>query len=286
MSALAVSSLAVFPIKGCRAVALERAVVGRYGLAGDREWQVVDAELKPITQRTHPSLVRVQPSLVEGGIVLRAEGVADLEVARPMAADIETSSLIEPIKLGDAGDVAARWMADVLGVEGVRLLAIAPGYERRYPFFETSSSLGDAAPVVVATDASHAFLAERADEPFGPERWRINVFVAGASPFVEDTWRDVRMGDTSVRLAYPWPRCAVPQIDQLTGERHREPAVVLKAHRWCSAVDGDGFATAFLPGNALFGMAGSIVPEGGTIAVGDEVEVLDTAPALVPFASA
>ena len=280
-----VSSLAVFPIKGCRGIDLARATVGPYGLAGDREWQVVDRDMKPLTQRTHPRLTWIRPALAEGGIVLRADGMADLAVGRPAVADRYAFSLLEAVKLGDAGDDAARWCSDLLDDE-VRLLAIAPGYERRYPFFATSSALGDAAPLLVACDASHDFLAARAKEPFGPDRWRVNVFVDDAEPFVEDTWRTVRMGSCTVTLVYPWPRCAVPQVDQVTGDRRKEPAVVLKAHRWCTSIEGDGFAQAFLPGNALFGMASSIEPIGAELAVGDDVEVLDTAPALLPFTPA
>ena len=280
-----VSSLAVYPVKGCRAVPLERAAVGALGLVGDREWQVVDADKRPLTQRTHPALVRIRPALAEGGIVLRADGMADLAVERPAVADVDAHSLIEPVRLGDAGDPAARWIADVLGVEDVRLMGIAPGYERRYPFFDTPSALGDAAPIVVATDASHEFLADRAVEPFDRARWRINVFVDGAQPFVEDTWRTVRMGDTTVTLQYPWPRCSVPQVDQLTGERRREPAVVLRKHRWCDvAPDDDAWISEILRGNALFGMAGSIVPDGGVLAVGDDVTIVDTAAPHLPFA--
>lgn len=277
-----VTSLAVFPIKGCRGVDVDRATVSELGLAGDREWQVVGGDMRPLTQRTHPRLALARPVIVDDGLVLRADGMPDLAVARPAVVDRDSFSILEPVRLGDAGDDAAAWFAQLLGEDGARLLAIAAGYERRYPFFETSSALGDVAPVLVATDASHDFLAERAKEPFGRDRWRGNVWIGDAEPFAEDTWRTLRIGAATAALVYPWPRCAVPQVDQATGERRKEPAVVLKRHRWCSAVDTeDDMAKAFLPGNALFGMAGSITPVGASIAVGDDVEVLDTAPAML-----
>jgi hypothetical protein len=75
----------------------------------------------------------------------------------------------------------------------------------------------------------------------------------------------------------------VPQVDQETGERHKEPAVVLKQHRWCAAVtDGaDDLSRMMLPGNPLFGMACAAEPVGATIRVGDSVMILANQPRVV-----
>ena len=76
------------------------------------------------------------------------------------------------------------------------------------------------------------------------------------------------IGAAVLRVALPWPRCAVPQIDQDTGERRREPAVVLKRHRWCT--DASSLPPPLQPviaGNALFGVAASITPAGARSAV-------------------
>jgi len=228
-------------------------------------------------------MVRIQPQIVEGGIVLTAEGRADLHVPTPTATNTTAKHYTGESPMADAGDEVAAWLTELLG-EPLRMVGIAPGYVRDVGLFATESNLGDAAPVLVVNEASHRFLAERAVEPFGIDRWRGNIVVDHDQAFVEDTWRTLRIGDVTVTLVYPWPRCAVPQVEQATGERMREPALVLKKHRWCTRVDTeDGIAKAILPGNALFGMGGAALPVGATISVGDEVEALDTAPALLPF---
>lgn len=276
-----VSALHLHPVKGCHRIEVERAVVGRYGLVGDREWQVVAADGDFVTQRRRTSLTAIRPALAEGGIVLRADGMPDLDVVRPAVADTMAKHYTGETLMADGGDEAAAWLTEVVG-EPVRLVGIAPGYERNTGLFATESNLGDAAPVTIGNDASHAFLVERAKERFGRERWRMNVFVDGAEPWAEDTWREVRIGDATVRLVFPWPRCAVPQVDQEDGTRHKEPALVLKQHRWCAELpNGTSLEQAVLCGNALFGMAGSIEPVGTTIAVGDEVSVVETGPALL-----
>jgi uncharacterized protein YcbX len=283
-----VTAIHLHPIKGCRRVEVDRAVASPYGLAGDREWQVVH-EVVPegqrafLTQRLHPQLTRVRPGITDTGIVLRAERMPDLSVDRPLSADTTTAHYSGESLVGDGGDAAAAWLTEVVGAR-VRLVGIAPGYERdAFGLFRTHAAFGDLAPILVANDASHRFLAERAVEPFGAERWRANLWVDGDEPWAEDTWRALRIGDATVALVLPWPRCAVPQVDQDDGTRHLEPALVLKQHRWCTWVP-EGvhpIAAAMLPGNGLFGMSGAIEPAGASIAVGDEVVVVETAPALL-----
>jgi uncharacterized protein len=286
MSGIRVTALHLHPIKGCHRVEVDRARVSPYGLEGDREWQLVAEDGDFITQRRRPELTQIRPAITEDGVVLQAPGRRDLAVSRSMTTDTVAKHYTGEAAMADAGDDAAAWLSEMLG-ERVRMVGIAPGYVRATGLFATESNLGDAAPVLLVNEASHRFLADRATEPFGLDRWRGNVVIEGAEPFAEDTWRTVRVGTTTVTLVYPWPRCAVPQVDQSTGERRREPALVLKAHRWCDAVETeDGIARAILPGNALFGVGAAIVPEGATIAVGDEVEVLETTMPFLPFATA
>jgi uncharacterized protein YcbX len=272
-----ITGLHLHPIKSCHGFAVERATIGRYGLVGDREWQVVGADGSFLTQRTHPTLTGVHPALVGGGVVLRADGMEDLTVATPAAADTTTMTYSGEVPVGDGGADAAAWFSTYLG-EPVRFVGIAPGYRRHDDvLFPTEGNLGDSAPVLVVNEASHHFLVERAKESFGMDRWRANIVVGGAEPWAEDTWRHLRLGDATVECVMPWPRCAVPQVDQDTGARHKEPAVVLKAHRWCAELpESSSLVQAILCGNALFGMASSATPEGAEIAVGDEVEVTST----------
>ena len=100
--------------------------------------------------------------------------------------------------------------------------------------FGQSAPFSDAAPVLLTAQPSLVWLRERADEPFGMDRFRPNLVVDGTEPWEEDTWSTIRIGEAELRCAVPWPRCTIPQIDQLTADRHREPAKVLRRHRWCT----------------------------------------------------
>ena len=109
------------------------------------------------------------------------------------------------------------------------------------------------------------------------DRFRPNLVVTGAEPWAEDKWDRFDVGEADLRAIVPWPRCAIPQVDQQTAERHKEPAIVLKKHRWCtSAPSIPGDLREIIEGNGLFGMACTIGPVGSTIAVGDRVRVISS----------
>ena len=276
-----VTGIYLHPVKSCRRVAVDHAVVSRYGLEGDREWQVQGPAGQLMTQRKFPALARVQPVPIPGGLRLQADGMPDLDVERPVAVNSAGNTMTGRVAVADAGDEAAAWLEQVLSI-GCRLTTIASGYERRAliggddPFGQDVSFV-DAAPLHLVSAASHRFLLAHAAEPFPIERFRPNLIVDGCEPWAEDTWRSLSIGDARIRVVLPWPRCTVPQVDQDSGQRRREPAVVLKRLRWCS--DASSLAESLQPliaGNALFGVAASIGPTGATITRGAPVDVLAT----------
>jgi uncharacterized protein YcbX len=61
-----VTSLVVYPVKGCAGTALAEARLLERGLEHDRRWMVVDRHGRFVTQRELPALARVRPSLGDG----------------------------------------------------------------------------------------------------------------------------------------------------------------------------------------------------------------------------
>ena len=276
-----VSRIVIYPVKSCGGISLHEAVVSGIGLAGDREWQFVDQEQQGVTQRQLPILATVRPeTLPAGALRLSAPGVGAIDVEASGDAITVKSHFGLPVPAMDAGDDAAAWFSDLTGSEGRLVKMIdACGWRlpEAYDLFEQPAPFSDAAPMLVAAQASCDWLAERAAEPFEIDRFRPNIVVTGTAPWEEDTWATFTVGAASLRARVPWPRCQIPQVDQVTGERHREPAKVLRAHRWCTeAPTVAGSFRGVLEGNALFGIACSVTPAGATIRVGDNIEVQST----------
>jgi uncharacterized protein YcbX len=281
-----VAGIYLHPVKSCRRVEVDHARVSEYGLLGDREWQVQGPAGQLMTQRKFPAMARVQPQPIPGGLRLMCDGMPDLDVPRPGAVDTEGNTMTGRVRVADAGDEAAAWLTRVLSI-ACRLASIGAGYERRPligdvdPFAQQVTFV-DAAPIHLVSAASYRFLLDDAGEPFPIERFRPNLVVDGCQAWEEDTWRSLSIGAAELRVVLPWPRCAVPQVDQDTGERRREPAVVLKRHRWCT--DASSLPAAVQPviaGNALFGVAASISPPGATITRGGPVDVHATGVPLI-----
>jgi uncharacterized protein YcbX len=128
---------------------------------------------------------------------------------------------------------------------------------------------------------SNAEAASVADDgvrvPLPMNRFRPNVVVRGSGPFEEDGWARIRIGETTFRVPKPCGRCPIPTIDQSTGEfAGKEPSRTLATFRKAHQVHPDKYEAFGQPPNAvLFGE--NLIPEnpGGTIAIGDEVKVLE-----------
>ena len=76
---ITLAELTLYPIKSCGGIALQEASITPSGLASglihDREWMVVDAQGHFITQRTHPAMATITPSLEQNEMVLKAPGM-------------------------------------------------------------------------------------------------------------------------------------------------------------------------------------------------------------------
>jgi uncharacterized protein YcbX len=145
-----------------------------------------------------------------------------------------------------------------------------------------SVSMADGYPLLLTTTGSLAELNARIaeDHPDDPvkgaalpmERFRPNVVVAGTAPWAEDHWRRVRIGALEFRVVKPCGRCLVTTTDQETGVRRGpEPLRALGRHHRIG--QKLVFGQNLIPVRPA-GTDGDLL---GTLAVGDEVEVLETA---------
>ncbi|MFN7472341.1 MAG: MOSC N-terminal beta barrel domain-containing protein, partial [Roseiflexaceae bacterium] len=54
-----ISGLCIYPIKGCRGIAVDTAAVHDIGLEHDRRYMVVDENNRFVSQREHPAMARI-----------------------------------------------------------------------------------------------------------------------------------------------------------------------------------------------------------------------------------
>jgi uncharacterized protein YcbX len=123
-------------------------------------------------------------------------------------------------------------------------------------------SFADAYPVLLTSTASLDDLNGRLEAPVLMNRFRPNVVVRGASPFAEDTWKQLRIGAVETICAATCVRCVIISVNQDTGKRGMEPLRTLATFRR----DAEG--------GVAFGQ-NLVYKNGGPIAIGDLVDVLD-----------
>lgn len=230
------SALYAYPIKSCRGIGLERAVVGPTGIRGDRRWMLADPAGRFLSQRSYPRLARIQPEPRPDRLVVTAPGRATLEVGLgDSGARTEVEIWDDRCRGVDEGDEAAAWFSDFLGTP-VRLVRQAPEARRQVdPAFARSPgdrvSFTDGYPFLLTTRASLDDLNARLSEPLPMDRFRPNLVVEKSGPWDEDHWRALRIGDLELDVVKPCARCAITTVDQETGRRGKEPLRTLATFR-------------------------------------------------------
>ena len=123
-------------------------------------------------------------------------------------------------------------------------------------------SLADGSPVLLTSEASLFFLNQRLLTPVPMARFRPNIVVSADTAFVEDNWRQIRVGEVEFEVGWSCTRCIVTTIDPMTSQKdiNIEPIKTLKEFR--SSPDGVIFGQNLIPRKL------------GIVKVGDVVEVL------------
>jgi len=271
---LRIAELNLYPIKGCRGIALPEAELAGTGLqaggVGDREWVVVDTEGEFLSQREYPRMALIETRLTSTSLRMKAPGMLLLEVPLESEGDVLSVRVWDDrVCAVTQGDVADAWLSRYLGAparlvrfdhEATRLAAHRYTGKVDAPF-----KFADAFPLLVTTTASLAALNDRLQRQggaaVGMDRFRSNIVLDGAPAFEEDYFGSLRIGPILIRPVKPCARCSVPGVDPATGEHSTAVTEVLAAMR--SRPDG-----------VMFGVNAIVVEgAGGTLRVGDAVRV-------------
>jgi uncharacterized protein YcbX len=257
-----ISALFRYPVKSLAGTTVDALDIEPWGPAGDRRWAVVDAAGARVSARELPRMLRLGATPYDGGVRLAAAG-RTLDVPTPYDGPQVPVGISRQPPVNDAGDDAAAFLSAALDHD-VRLVW-QPDPEKRSVNPANGGlpgevlSLADAGPLLLTSESSLA----RLQEWVGPEpdlamgRFRPNVVIDGATPFAEDSWSRVGLGDLDLRVQQACDRCVMTTIDPVTLARGPEPIRTLSRHRkW--------------DGKVWFGVW--LVPGGtGRVRVGDPV---------------
>lgn len=241
-----VSNLYIYPVKGCRGIALESAELTPTGLALDRHWMVVHPDGRFVTQREIPRLALVTTALDRGALTLAAPDTEGQTLdpghdGSRMEVEVWGDRCIGI----DEGDGAAGWFTRHLG-RPVRLVRFDPArprpsdpdYAHDLPAF---SEFSDGFAILVISEASLADLNSRLETPLPMNRFRPNIVIAGVEAFDEDRMDALAADGIELRLVKACTRCQVTTTNQDTAQVGEEPLRTLAEFRMHPHLGGVAF---------------------------------------------
>ncbi|MBK9156483.1 MAG: MOSC domain-containing protein [Chloracidobacterium sp.] len=261
------SEINIYPVKSLKGIQLSESPVEARGLRFDRRWMLVDGDGQFMTQRDFPKMALIETSVNGKGLAVRFDG---WELAVPAEAEkpVEVGIWEGPVAAAMFSDEVNRWFSEVLEAD-CRLVTMPKDTRRLLPAEfavrpgEDHVSFADGYPLLLIGEGSLAELNSRLETPVPMNRFRPNLVVAGSDAFAEDTWKKIRVGETIFHLVKPCARCVLTTVDQATGIKNgKEPLRTLASFRT-------------FDNKVLFGENLIAENPGGTVRVGDEVEVLE-----------
>ena len=225
-------------LKGGRHVARPDAVLDLGGPVGDRAYCLLDpARDRVVRTVENPTMVQVV-AVLDG---------SRLSVVLP---DGERGEGV-PATGGEVREVdywGRREQVELVDGPWAGLLTWHLGYDVRLARVRRSGGVVYGAPVSLVSTSSLERLRGLVGQPVEPERFRATLLVdtEGLPAHVEDDWfgREVRVGEAVVRVRARIPRCAVVDLDPVSGARTLPVLRTLAGYRRgdseiCFGVDAD-----------------------------------------------
>lgn len=314
-------SLRMYPIKSCRGFEVQSTTLKEHGLDLDRRWMLVDASTHEfLTIRQIPDMTRIGTGLSADGseLVITIPGskpqtkgmdnkpaITTVRIpSHPSPEWLENNTVVAPVKIWDNdtdgyiyGDAINAPFSEFMG-RAVKLVYKGPtprvlkgnGAPKLLGRVQ-STGFPDVFPILIASEASLAELNTRLRridvDPITVERFRPNIIVRGETPWVEDSWKTVRIRSSNknsgsddsssfkknvnnppldLDIVARCARCQVPNVDPDTASKHKkQPWDTLVSYR---RVD-EGIK--YKP---CFGMLAAPRSE-GLVEVGMKLEVLE-----------
>ena len=256
-----VSAINLYPIKSLRGSALDEALVCSYGLEHDRRWMLVDPAAHMITQRECTLLATLTPRVEAGCLSIAVPGREDIFIANDVDSWTSDEVVVDVWGRSYVGVAAVasinEALSEVIGMQ-CRLLSI------RADVFRTKRDVAfhDDSPILTISESSLEELNRRLAVPLPMNRFRPNIVVRDATPFDEDGWQRIAIGDAVLRAIKACERCVITTVDQATGTfSGPEPLATLAKFR--RKGEGVAFGQYYRPEQAT-----------ATIRLGDAVTVL------------
>ncbi|MEE6031081.1 MOSC domain-containing protein [Avibacterium paragallinarum] len=254
----------LYPIKSTQSYEVAQAVVQPQGLNFDRTFMLTEPDGTFISARKDAELYHFYALPTPLGLYIQHKDGSAIQVQytdfqQSQACEVwgnEFNSLL-------ASQEINHWFSEKIG-RAVQLRWTGEHTQRkikRYP--DQPLSFADGYPLLLTTEASFNTVQQACPSPISPLQFRPNLIIDGITPFEEQQWAEIQIGEVKFLHSKPCERCVLTTRNPTTNQADpkMEPFRTLKK------------LNRNEQGAPLFGI--NLIPlNTGIIRVNDEVKIL------------
>jgi uncharacterized protein len=227
----------IFPVKSLDGYSPDSAIVEKRGLQYDRRWLISEPDGTFMTQRTNAKMALLKAT-IEGDFLVISEKQNPQNLVKiglnTEGADVATTVWDDTILASRTTTEADEFLSNFLG-KSCFLSKMNAKNDRRvdeaYNLGDDIVSFADGYPFLIIGENSMRDLNERLNVPLSIRRFRTNFIFSGGAPFVEDSFKNFKIGDVDFIGVKPCARCVLTTRDPDSGVKGREPLATLQTYR-------------------------------------------------------
>ncbi|CAG9000229.1 MAG: putative protein YcbX [Candidatus Celerinatantimonas neptuna] len=206
-----------YPLKSGKAIGLSHTTLSSLGVEGDRRLMVIDSHNQFVSARSAPQLCLVECHLEGDRVTLVGPRMPSVSLSLTKVAQrAQVQIWRSDVNVSLLDESAHHWISEYLQGD-YRLCFFDEQSERavnKAPEYQVS--FADICPVLLIGQASLDALNEYTGRSDQMLQFRPNLVVDSGTPYAEESWQIIRIGDVELMAVKPCGRCQVTTLDPHT----------------------------------------------------------------------
>ena len=258
MSHKKLTAIYLYPIKSLAGISLNNTKIFNTGLEFDRNWMIIDEEKKFVTQRTHPILGAIIPTIEGSKIQLTHNNSrVEYDINQTQPTTFSTKVWNDSVDVSPVSNEVDAWLSNIIK-EKCTLVKIN-GKRANSNNNELSLTLTDQHPLLIIGSASLKDASVKTGDDLDIRRFRPNFVIETETPYEEDHWKKFTIGSSTFTGIQRCGRCMMINVNPSTFTPDKELLKQLSEFRK-------------LDHKIAFGLHATGY-EGGNVSIGDRVVV-------------
>lgn len=213
-----------YPVKSLGGNGLKQAQIRPEGMINDRRWLITDLNGKFLTARRYPHMLLWQANMdnQQNLTLIAPNGDSQSVSAQTCTQNFAVTVWKDTFMAYTAPDDVNQWISQHFDTP---CLLHYLGKSSNRPLKDHASTLtfADSAPYLLTTQASLTALNQQLKTPVTMQHFRPNFVLEGdLTAWIEEGWREIRIGDVQFEFLKCCTRCVMINIDPNTGEKSLE----------------------------------------------------------------